>query len=217
MLTTRHFEHRYFPAVQKQEREKLLIVLHGLGDSLEGYSFLPQELRVPEFSYLLLNAPDEYYDGYSWFDFGGDIGVGVVRSRKLLLQLLLELKEQGVRPGDTFLFGFSQGCLMVTDVGLRSPELLGGICGVSGYVAFAEEYPEKFSAVARSQHFLITHGKEDPVVPYGPAERQFIKLKREGLDMEFRAYHKPHTILPGELRDISEWFKARLKPENSSV
>ena len=64
------------PAAQRESR-RLMIVLHGLGDSMEGYRGLPQMLRSPWLNYLLVNAPDEYYGGYSWFDFAGDPAPGV--------------------------------------------------------------------------------------------------------------------------------------------
>ena len=46
----------------------LLIVLHGLGDSSEGFLWLQDELGIDSLNYLLLNAPDPYYTGYSWYD-----------------------------------------------------------------------------------------------------------------------------------------------------
>ena len=60
------------PALEKGSR-RLLIMLHGLGDSVQGYRWLPDALNLPWLNYLLVNAPDEYYGGYSWYDFVGDI------------------------------------------------------------------------------------------------------------------------------------------------
>ena len=51
---------------------RLLIALHGLGDSMEGYRDVPHWLQVPWLNYLLVNAPDPYYTGFSWYDFAGD-------------------------------------------------------------------------------------------------------------------------------------------------
>jgi predicted esterase len=55
---------------------RLLIMLHGLGDSMEGYRWMPEALNLPWLNYLLVNAPDPYYGGYSWYDFAGDIVSG---------------------------------------------------------------------------------------------------------------------------------------------
>ena len=60
------------PAVEPGSKH-LLVMLHGLGDSIEGYRWLPEALRLPWLNYLLVNAPDDYYGGYSWFDIEGDI------------------------------------------------------------------------------------------------------------------------------------------------
>jgi phospholipase/carboxylesterase len=193
-----------------------MIVLHGLGDSLDGFAFLPQALDLPDFSFLGVNAPDSYYGGYSWYEYQGDSATGILRSRQLLLDLIEELQGQGVEAADIHLFGFSQGCLMAVDVGLRCPQVLGGICGVSGYVAFPEEYPAAFSAVARLQKFLITHGTRDPMIPFGPAAAQFAELEKQGIPLDFRVYDKDHTILPEELADIREWFMGLEKKNDES-
>ena len=71
------------PAQQVPSRA-LLIVLHGLGDSSQGWEWLPGELRLPWLEYALVTAPDPYYGGYSWYDLPGDAGPGVRRSRELL-------------------------------------------------------------------------------------------------------------------------------------
>ena len=54
------------------DSRRLMIVLHGLGDSMESYRMLPSEIGVPWLSYLLVNAPKPYGSGFSWFDFPGD-------------------------------------------------------------------------------------------------------------------------------------------------
>ena len=45
---------------------------------------MPDTFQLPDMNYLLVNAPDDYYGGYSWYDFARDPGPGVVRSRRML-------------------------------------------------------------------------------------------------------------------------------------
>ena len=88
------------PAPDPHSR-RLMVMMHGLGDSIEGYRWLPEALRLPWMNYLLVNAPDEYYGGYSWFDFGGDILPGVKRSRaraRRLVSVERSAGRQGARP-----------------------------------------------------------------------------------------------------------------------
>jgi phospholipase/carboxylesterase len=216
MLKTDLFKYKYIPAQNPGPSEKVLVVLHGLGDSLEGFAWMPRELNLDGLSYLLVNAPDEYYGGYSWFDFAGggtDMQAaitGIHRSRKLIQELLGELQAQGVKPADILLFGFSQGCLMALDAGLRADVVLGGICGVSGWLAFEEEYPAAFSPAAMRQTFLVTHGWRDPLLPYRRTQAQIAALKALQINVTFKDYDKDHTILPEELQDIRSWLVERM-------
>src|SRR5438046_1599886 len=118
----------------RPESRDLLIALHGLGDSREGYRFLPEVLRIPTLNVLLVNAPDAYYGGFSWYDFAADPGPGVERSYRALELLLEDCERDGYFADRTMLFGFSQGCLMSVETGLRYKKRLAGIIGVSGYV-----------------------------------------------------------------------------------
>src|ERR1700720_2370827 len=102
-------DYEFIPA-RDAGSKRLMIVLHGLGDSREGFRWLPEALDLPWLSYLLVDAPDEYYGGFSWYDFAGDIVPGVQRSRKLLFELLEAQRAQGFLPDQICLGGFSQGC-----------------------------------------------------------------------------------------------------------
>ncbi|MST00484.1 MAG: serine esterase, partial [Pedosphaera sp.] len=121
------------PAAEKNSRH-LMVVLHGLGDSMDAYRRLPPALALPWLNCLLVNAPDSYYGGYSWYDYADDPHPGVVRSRQSLFDLLDTQRAAGFPSEQTFIFGFSQGCLMSYEIGLRYPHLLAGLVGISGYV-----------------------------------------------------------------------------------
>ena len=183
----------FIPAPQSGSK-RLLIMLHGLGDSLEGYRWMPQALDLPWLNYLLVNAPDEYYGGYAWYDFTGDIAPGVERSRKLLFALLDAQAAQGFSPAETVLGGFSQGCLMSIEVGLRYPRLFAGILGISGYVCNPEKLVAELSPVAKQQRLLLTHGFMDPIIPFVQVRAQVQLLKKAGLNVEWREFIKAHTI-----------------------
>src|SRR5215467_12900811 len=179
---------------RETKSKRLMIMLHGLGDSIEGYRWLPEALNLPWLNYLLVNAPDSYYGGFSWFDFAGDMKPGVVRSRKLLLSLLDEQRSLGFAPEQTVLGGFSQGCLMSVDVGLRYPHRLAGIVGISGFICEPEKLLGEMSPVAREQRLLITHGTFDPMLPLRQVRQQVELLKSAWVNIEWHEFVKEHTI-----------------------
>jgi phospholipase/carboxylesterase len=198
-----------FIAAKQEGSLALLIMLHGLGDSIEGYRWLPDALRVPWMNYLLVNAPDEYYGGYSWFDFAGDIKPGVQRSRKILFDLLDAQRAKGFPTEQTTFGGFSQGCLMSIEIGLRYPYRFAGIVGISGYVCEPEKLLQELSPVASQQRILVTHGTRDPMIPFGRVREQFDLLKAAGLNVAFHQFEKAHTIAGEEEVDlIRDFIKA---------
>jgi phospholipase/carboxylesterase len=180
------------PARTKSNR--LMIMLHGLGDSIEGYRWMQEELGLPWLNYLLVNAPDEYYGGYSWYDFAGDITPGVTRSRKLLFDLLDAQSKAGFLIEQTTLGGFSQGCLMSLEAGLRYQHRFAGIVGISGYVCNPEILLKELSPVAMQQRVLVTHGSMDPLIPFAQVREQIKQLKAAGLQIEWHEFAKAHTI-----------------------
>ena len=183
-----------FVAAGEKKSRRLMVVLHGLGDSSAGYQWLPMSLDLPWMNYLLVNAPDSYFGGYSWYDFAGDMGPGIRRSRDLLFDLLDEQRKQGFPTGQTVVFGFSQGCLMTMEVGCRYPHLFSGLVGVSGYVHEPDLLLTGLSPVARQQRFLVTHGYQDPIVPFAITREQIRLLKGAGLNVSWHEFNKPHTI-----------------------
>jgi phospholipase/carboxylesterase len=198
-------DHEFIPAREKNSR-KLWVMLHGLGDSIEGYRWLPQAMQLPGMNYLLVNAPDEYYGGYSWFDFAGDMMPGVARSRKMLFELLDARREAGFPTEQTIFGGFSQGCLMSLEVGLRYPHRFAGIVGISGYVCEPEKLVKELSPVALQQRLLITHGTQDPILRFAEVRQQISVLEQAGLKIEFHQFVKAHTIAGEEELDIIRNF-----------
>jgi len=194
------------PAREKNSG-RLMVMLHGLGDSLEGYRWLPEAMNLPWLNYLLVNAPDDYYGGYSWFDLN-DIAPGVERSRKLLFQLLDDLRARGFPAEQTTFGGFSQGCLMAIDVGLRYPHRFAGIIGISGWVNEPEKLLKELPPLARPQRLLMTHGADDPLVPIVQVRPQIPLLKAAGINVEWREFEKPHTIIEEEIALIGDFVRA---------
>ena len=185
--------HEFIPAADKSSR-RLVVVLHGLGDSIEGWRWLPGALNLPGLNYLLVNAPDEYYGGYSWFDYPGDIAPGIHRSRQLLFELLDDLRAKDFPADQITLGGFSQGCLMSLETGLHYPHRLAGIVGISGWVFDIEKLIRDLTPVAKSQRLLSTHGHFDPLLPFAEAREQARKLEAAGLNIAWHEFAKEHTI-----------------------
>ena len=96
--------HIFIPS--KIPSKKLMIILHGRGDSSRGFTFLPEYLAIEDMNYILLDAPYDYYGGFSWYDLPPNQLEGIEYSRKVLTDVLDTLFEKQFNAHESFLFGF---------------------------------------------------------------------------------------------------------------
>lgn len=190
--------------------DRLLVVLHGRGDSHAGFTWLPSALGLDGLGYLLVDAPDPYYEGFSWYDLPPHQAPGVTRSRRLLDQLFAELVTRGQDPAKTALLGFSQGCLMALEWGGRSELALAAYVGISGYILDPDALLKELRPHARRGDWLVTHGRYDAVLPYRTTESQVRVLQAGGWPLRFEALSKDHTIVPEEIEVVRSFLAERL-------
>jgi phospholipase/carboxylesterase len=172
---------------------------------------MPGAFAFRKLNYLLVNAPDQYFGGRSWYALRPDDAAGVLRSRGLLDGLFKELLEQGYRPADVGLLGFSQGCLMTLEWGARSALALGAYVGISGYCLDATTLLAERSASCTAESWLITHGRHDEILDYETTRLQIAELERGGFALRFETYDKGHTIDPvDELPVLRSFLAERL-------
>jgi phospholipase/carboxylesterase len=193
------------------------LVLHGLGDSMEGWKPAVPLLDLPEVGWVFANAPEEYgpYGGYSWFDLLPDMtpDQAGVRASHAALEALIDqvLSDLAIPSERLFLLGFSQGCLMALETALKSARPFAGVVGISGWVGGIEDYPAAFGTAIAEQRVLMTHGTADQLLPIQLVRMQAQRLKQLGVQLEWREYAKAHTLdQQREVADIRGWMRQRM-------
>lgn len=209
MISTELFASKFIPARRKSE--KLMIVLHGRGDSLKPFKKFNEELNIPHMNYLLLNAPRKFLDGYSWYGEPPYQAQGVLRIREKMFQLLADLEAQGWKSENIFLLGFSQGCLVSSDVALHYPKKLGGVVGISGYFHFFPRWKKEISPLAKRTPWLFTHGYQDDILPLETTKFGVEQLKEAGLKVQWVEMEKDHVFKEEEYPLIKSWVQSQLK------
>ena len=190
------FDYELIPASRKipPSEQRLMIVMHGRGDSLRSFRSIREELQQPRLNYLLLNAPRRYDTGYTWYGFEPRQMPGVRQSRAKLMTLLEELELAGVASHDIFLYGFSQGCLMSCDLLLNSGRRFAGVVGISGFLFFSTAWKRRVSRTMRTTPLLITQGIRDTAIPIEITRKQSEQFAKAGLNLTWREYDKEHEI-----------------------
>jgi phospholipase/carboxylesterase len=193
----------------KTPSKKLMIILHGRGDSSAGFTWIPPYLDLDDMNYLLLDAPYDYFGGRSWYDLPPNQLEGIVYSSSILADMLDELFEEEFNAEESFLFCFSQGSLLTFEFGARYEKKLAGYLAISGYIYDAELLLAEMNPALKDANWLCTHGTHDDVLPFSTSKAQVETLQNAGFNIEFKSYPKVHTIAEDELGMIKEWIKSK--------
>jgi phospholipase/carboxylesterase len=154
-----------------EQASERLVLLHGWGADADDLLDLGELLVEPEVSVVALRAPEPhpYGSGRQWYGLQ-PIDWEALPAARAALRSRLEQLGASVPLERTVLLGFSQGAAMALDVGCSLP--LAGIVACSGYPH------EGWQAPVQRPPVLLSHGREDPVVPYAASEA----LLRELID-----------------------------------
>lgn len=195
-----------------KSQPRLLIVLHGQGDTLDPFLSLPEELRLPEMHYLLLNAPQKYDSGYAWYDSEPKHRKGIENSRQKLSLLLDDLIDMGWRSEDIYLFGLSQGGLMAFHLALTYPKKLGGVVGVSTYIFFPRLWREMVRPFHKKTPMIMTHGFKDQDIPLSEAHADVRKLQSAGIPIQWYEFMKGHEVeVDFEASFLGNWIRYQVE------
>lgn len=199
-----------------------IIILHGLG--ADGRDFLPIAKQLDLSSvgpvrFIFPSAPSmpvSINGGYimpAWYDIlGADLVLredeaGLRQSQASVDALIAHEKSRGMPANRIVIAGFSQGCAMALMTGLRYPERLAGIVGLSGYLPLAlKTFAERSAANYKTPVFLA-HGIHDGVVilPRATASRDV--LKTLGYAVDWHEYPMEHSVCPKEVDDLAAWLQ----------
>jgi len=202
--------------------EIAIIWLHGLG--ADGNDFVPivRELDLaglPAIRFVFPHAktmPVTINGGYvmrSWYDIVGtdltrrEDEAGLRSSQLAVEALIAREKARGIPASRIILAGFSQGCAMTLQTGLRHPEKLAGMLCLSGYLPLAGMVGAERSEASLGTPVFMAHGVQDPVVPFARAEDSRKVLESLGYQVEWHAYQMQHTLCLEELQDIARWIR----------
>lgn len=203
--------------------ELAVIWMHGLGDSGDGWAPIVNELDLtglPGIRFVFPHAPMQpvtLNNGYvmrSWYDIVSldantrreDEG-GLRESQARVEALIAREIARGIPAHRIVLGGFSQGCAMTLQAGLRHADKLAGLMCLSGYVPLADKVAAERSAVNQDTPIFMVHGTMDPVIPISRATASRDLLAGLGYQIEWHDYPMQHSACAEEVAHISAWLK----------
>ena len=202
-----------------------IIVLHGLG--ADGSDFVPVAealdlSAVGPVRFVFPHAPvrpvtiNGGFRMRAWYDIlGADLQrredeAGLRESQAAVAALIDRERERGIAANRIVLAGFSQGCAMTLLTGLRYPERLAGLAGMSGYLPLAASTAAEISEANRDVPIFLAHGSEDSIVVPQRGRDSRDALVALGHSVEWHEYPMEHSVCPEEIVDLNRWLVQRL-------
>lgn len=200
-----------------------VIWLHGLG--ADGHDFEP---LVPA---LGLSTPTRFVFPHApvrpvtinggmamraWYDIltpalvRAEDDAGILESEQMIADLIKRENERGIAAGNIVLAGFSQGCAMTLHTGLRYPEKLAGLIGLSGYLPLADRAAPHWHEANKQTPIFLAHGTQDPVVVLERGQSTERLLVSHGYQVQWHTYPMPHSVCPEEVHDIATFLRSVL-------
>ena len=198
-----------------------VLILHGLG--ADGRDFVPiaEQLdlsSVGPVRFLFPNAPvipvsiNGGYQMPAWYDIlGADLTArqdekGMRQTQDSINQLIEREVARGILARRIVIAGFSQGCAMALMTGLRYPERLAGIMGLSGYLPLATTLAAERSPANADLPVFLAHGTRDGVVPLARATASRDALTALGYPVSWHTYEMEHSVCLEEIADMHQWL-----------
>ena len=202
----------------QQPAKACVIWMHGLGADANDMMGLAKQLALTvPVRHVFIDAPvrpvtlNNHMPMRAWYDIIGmkltdrEDHDGLLRSERMIRQIIDEQLAAGFASSSIFLAGFSQGAAMALFTGLRSPNPLGGVINLSGYLPLAKEC--KPEPLHTHTPFFIARGRFDPIVLPAWTKLSVEWLTSHGFQhVSEHEYSMEHNICAEEIRDLADWL-----------
>jgi len=157
--------------LSKKKPKQAIILCHGYGGDGKDISSLALSWQrfLPDAIFLSPNAPEICSinpNGYQWFDLSSDkeeiiYEKSLIAEKKLSEFLDHVMNNFELMPNNLSLVGFSQGCMMVIQVGLKKKEKINCLIGYSGKI-INKKY--LLNSIKSKPKIFLMHGENDTIV-----------------------------------------------------
>jgi phospholipase/carboxylesterase len=128
-----------------------------------------------------------------------------VIAARTAVQGLIATVVQLYAPTSLALVGFSQGAMLSIDVALAGTPGVARVVAMSG-VLLIDSVSSLTAPRPIQPRFLLSHGRQDPVVPFANGARAKELLEKHGFAVTWRPFDGGHEITPSLLADVERFL-----------
>jgi len=186
------------------QKNKVLIMLHGRGGSAEDILSLSSYLEVKDFALLAPQATNNTWYPYSFLSPPSQNEPWLSSALSLLKDLLSDIYSKGISPGNIYFAGFSQGACLTLEFVTRNANKYGGIVAFTGGLIGDKIIEENYHGDFQGTPIFIGTSDPDPHVPVERANASSNILKRMNASVTLKVYlNMGHTISQDEIENAN--------------
>ena len=191
--------------LSKNKPRQAIVLCHGYGGDGKDISVLAINWQrfLPDAIFLCPNAPEVCSinpQGYQWFDLTTEkeeviLEKSLIAEEKLNTFLDQVFDNLQLESSNLALVGFSQGCMMCIQAGLKKKEQINCLIGYSGKVINKKHLSENINSKPK---IFLMHGANDTIVPptYLLEAKEY--LRNHGLKVKTKLYKNCEHKIPVE-------------------
>ena len=206
-----------FP-LSKSKPRQAIILCHGYGGDGKDISALAINWQrfLPEAIFLCPNAPETCAvnpQGYQWFDLTSEndeiiLEKSLVAEEKLNIFLDQVFDNFQLEPTNLALVGFSQGCMMSIQVGLKKKEQINCLVGYSGKIINQQHLSDNINSKPK---IFLMHGAKDTIVSPTHLLEAKEYLNNQGIKIKTKLFNNCEHKIPVEGSSLGlEFLKKNL-------
>ena len=191
--------------LNKVKPEQVIVLCHGYGGDGKDISVLAINWQrfLPNAIFLSPNAPEVCKinpNGFQWFDLDSDqdkiiLEKSLIAEEKLRMFLDEVLNNYNLTPQNLALVGFSQGCMMGIQVGLKRQSEINCLIGYSGKIINKKHLSENINSKPK---IFLMHGANDTIVPPTNLLEAKEYLNNQGLKIKTKLFKNCDHKIPVE-------------------
>jgi len=191
--------------LSKNKPQQVIVLCHGYGGDGKDISALAINWQrfLPDALFLCPNAPETCSinpKGYQWFDLTIEkeeiiLEKSLIAEKKLNIFLDQVCDNLQLEPINLALVGFSQGCMMSIQVGLKRKKKINSLIGYSGKVINQKHLSKNVNSKPK---IFLMHGENDTIVPptYLLEAKEY--LKNCGINVKIKMFKNCEHRIPVE-------------------
>lgn len=199
--------------LEENKKYPALFMMHGMGSNEQDLPPLVEGFQEKMYIFSL-RGPFIQPPGYAFFRME-ELGKPDWKSfddtiHKIDEFLKFAIQSYPIDQKQIYFLGFSQGAMLAMSLGIKMRNSIKGVIALSGYIPnfVQNEYKEQS---LQDLHIFLSHGEQDPVLPFQWGVSSYEFLKERKANISFQSYPAGHWVTQENFEDIRSWLSETLK------